>query len=80
VKFGVSSFKKEIKMSSSCIAEFVGWAVLVIFTAKTVYNLIHFAYTTFLGRLLGRGIDLKSCGPWAGIFIFNLQYFHACSY
>ncbi len=60
-------------MSCSCIAETVGWAVLVIFAAKIVYNLLHFAYTTFLGRLLGRGIDLKSCGPWAGIYlIYNI--------
>lgn len=58
-------------MSGCCIAETVGWAVLVIFAAKSVYNLIHFAYTTFLGRLLGRGIDLASCGPWAGSYMFN---------
>lgn len=50
-----------------CLAEVVGWAALVIFGAKVVYNIGHFIYTTFLGRLLGHGIDPRKCGPWAGI-------------
>lgn len=56
-----------IQMSSCCLAECVGWMALVVLAAKSVYNVGHFIYTTFLGRLLGHGIDLASCGPWAGI-------------
>jgi len=29
----------------------------------------HFAYTTFIGRWLGYGIQVKNCGPWAGNII-----------
>ncbi|XP_057374668.1 very-long-chain 3-oxoacyl-CoA reductase-like [Daphnia carinata] len=52
-------------MSGCCLAEFVGWSALAIIAANSLYNVCHFIYTTFLGRLLGHGIDLKSCGPWA---------------
>ncbi|KZS16269.1 Very-long-chain 3-oxoacyl-CoA reductase [Daphnia magna] len=52
-------------MSGCCLAECVGWAALAVFAAKSLYNVSHFIYTTFLGRLLGHGIDLASCGPWA---------------
>lgn len=53
-------------MSYSCLVEVIGWVTLVAFTARVVYNLVLFFYTIFLGRLLGHGIDLKKCGPWAG--------------
>ena len=46
--------------------ESVGLVCVVVFGGKLVYNLLHFAYTTFLGRWLGHGIDLRKCGPWAG--------------
>ena len=75
VKVVAFSQKKEseLPMSGCCFVETVGWVVFVVFAAKTIYNVIHFAYTTFLGRLLGRGIDLRSCGPWGGIpLIYNV--------
>lgn len=53
------------------LAEVVGWSTIALFLAKIVYNLGHFAYTTFLGRLLGHGVDVKQCGPWAGIHNFH---------
>ena len=53
--------------SCSCLAEVAGWVTLVALTVKSLYNLSIFIYTTFLGRLLGHGIDLRKCGPWAGM-------------
>ena len=42
---------------------------LILF--KIVYNVGHFIYTTFLGNLLGAGIQVKNCGPMAGdIYIY----------
>lgn len=34
---------------------------------KSAYNLCHFVYTTFLCRILGHGMCISKCGPWAGI-------------
>lgn len=47
--------------------ESVGLVCAIVFGCKLIYNLLHFAYTTFLGRRLGHGIDLSKCGPWAVI-------------
>ena len=44
----------------------VGLLTIFVIIGKLIYNLIHFAYTTFVGRWLGHGIDLRKCGPWAG--------------
>lgn len=66
------------------VLEVVGLVTALALTLKIVYNLGHFAYTTFLGRLLGCGIDLRKCGPWAGKFVtfenqiiaFELSYLY----
>lgn len=65
-------------VSCNCLAEVTGWVALAIFTAKVVYNISHFCYTTFLGRLLGHGIDLRKCGPWAGKFKVIIMYNKQC--
>lgn len=52
---------------NSCIAEIVGWITFVIFTAKLIYTVSLWIYSSFLGSLLGRNIKLRECGPWAGI-------------
>ena len=44
----------------------VGLLTLIVIGGKLIYNLIHFAYTTFIGRWLRHGIDPRKCGPWAG--------------
>jgi hypothetical protein len=46
--------------------EILGFVTALLLTLKTVYNLSHFVYTTFLGRLLGHGLVINKCGPWAG--------------
>ena len=48
------------------LVEIVGWITISLIGAVVVYDVSHFIYTTFLGRLLGFGIDLRKCGPWAG--------------
>lgn len=45
--------------------EILGFVTALVLTLKTVYNLSHFVYTTFLGRLLGHGLVISKCGPWA---------------
>ena len=50
----------------SQLVETVGWITIILIGAVVVYDVGHFIYTTFLGRLLGFGIDLRKCGPWAG--------------
>lgn len=52
----------------ACCMELVGLVTVAILGLKVAYNLAHFAYTTFLGRLLGHGIQLRKCGSWAGKF------------
>ena len=51
---------------SSCAVEVFGWITLTLLAVKSLYNVAHFVYTTFLGRLLGLGMDISKCGPWAG--------------
>lgn len=64
-------FLRMVNSISDCShVELVGWITLAIITASLVYNVLHFVYTTFLGSLLGCNINLKKCGPWAGIFAF----------
>jgi len=46
--------------------EIVGLLTVILVVVKSLYNLGHFVYTTFLGRLLGHGIQVRKCGPWAG--------------
>lgn len=46
--------------------EIVGFVTALVLFVKSAYNVGHFMYTTFLGRLLGFGIDVRKCGPWAG--------------
>lgn len=46
--------------------EIFGFVTALLLGFKSAYNLAHFVYTTFLGRLLGHGIELRKCGPWAG--------------
>lgn len=45
--------------------EIVGLLTVILVVVKSLYNLGHFVYTTFLGRLLGHGIQVRKCGPWA---------------
>jgi len=60
-------FLRMVNSISDCShVELVGWITLAIITASLIYNVLHFVYTTFLGSLLGRNINLKKCGPWAG--------------
>ena len=62
--------------------EIVGLITVLVVTLKSLYNVGHFVYTTFLGALLGHNIDLRKCGPWAGNlnilypFIFCLKRLH----
>jgi len=48
------------------LSEVVGWITLAAFAGKILLNLGHFVYSTFRGNLLGRSIDLKKHGKWAG--------------
>ncbi len=57
--------------------EILGFVTALVLTLKTVYNLSHFVYTTFLGRLLGHGLAISKCGPWAGIIQISFKE-HAC--
>ncbi|EFX74260.1 hypothetical protein DAPPUDRAFT_226844 [Daphnia pulex] len=45
--------------------EILGFLTALVLTLKIVYNLSHFVYTTFVGRLLGHGLVISKCGPWA---------------
>ena len=53
------------------VVEMFGWLILTLLLVKSIYNLCHFVYTTFLGQLLGHGMDLSKCGPWAGRLLFR---------
>ena len=55
--------------------EVFGWITLTLLAVKSLYNVTHFAYTTFLGRLLGFGTDIRKCGPWAGTQISSWNAF-----
>lgn len=44
----------------------LGWVVLVLVGTKTVYNICHFGYSVYLGAALGRNLDPRKYGPWAG--------------
>ena len=46
---------------------YLAWIVL-----SAVFSLV---YTCFVGKLLGRSIDVKKLGPWAGKTFSNLLYF-----
>ena len=46
--------------------EILGWLVVLFIGIKSLYNVCHFFYATWLGHLLGHSIDLRKCGPWAG--------------
>lgn len=46
--------------------ELVGLLTVVVLGLKSLWNLAQFFYTTSIGRLLGHGIELRKCGPWAG--------------
>lgn len=48
------------------LVETVGWITISLVGVVVVYDVCHFVYTTLLGRMLGLGIDLRKCGPWAG--------------
>ena len=55
--------------------ETFGWITLILIAVKLTYNGIYFVYVHFLGRLLGLGIDISKCGPWAGneLIVNHLQ-------
>ena len=49
----------------------IGWGTVIALTAKTAYNLGHFVYCLFIGPALGRQIDPRKYGPWAGNIPFR---------
>lgn len=49
-----------------CWLEILGFVTALVLILKSVYNLSHFVYVNFLGRLLGHGLNISKCGPWAG--------------
>lgn len=46
--------------------EVIGWIVLLTLSGIIVYNLAHFFYSIYLGAKLGRNINPRKYGPWAG--------------
>ena len=46
--------------------ECIGYITVTLIALKLTYNLAHFFYISFLGALLGKNIDLRQHGPWAG--------------
>ena len=46
--------------------ETIGMLTIILLGFKIAYNVGHFTYTTFVGKLLGNGIRVKNYGPWAG--------------
>ncbi len=61
-------------MADCCSMEILGWIVTIFIGAKSVYNICHFVYTTWLGHLLGHSIDLRKCGPWAGTITLEIKW------
>lgn len=53
--------------------EFIGSAILTILVGWLVYNIGHFFYSIYFASVLGRNINPRMYGPWAGKFI---HYFH----
>ena len=54
---------------ASFAVETFGWITITLLTIKSIFNLGHFVYTSFLGRWLSLGTDLRKCGPWAGTYV-----------
>lgn len=52
--------------ATMCWLEILGFVTALVLILKSVYNLSHFVYVNFLGRLLGHGLNISKCGPWAG--------------
>lgn len=53
-------------MENLYVAQIVGQLTLVTVGAKCMYDFTRFLYVNFLGRRFRRGIDVRTCGPWAG--------------
>ena len=56
----------ELRAGNMVVVHLIGWLTVTVVVVKSAYNLAHFVYTTILARLLGHGIQLGKCGPWAG--------------
>lgn len=54
--------------------EMIGSAILAILALKTVYNIGHFFYSIYFAAALGRNINPRKYGPWAGKLIFHLNF------
>lgn len=59
------------RLRMACCVHVLGWIVLTLLGAKTVYNLAHFVYTIYLAALLGRNIDPRNYGPWVSEILSN---------
>lgn len=44
----------------------LGWVIMAIFAVKTVYNISHFFYSVYFAAALGRNVNPRKYGPWAG--------------
>ena len=60
--------------------EIIGWITIVTLSCKMIYNVFNFLYLTFLTDFLGRNVNWKTHGSWAGRYdnrpqIFN-KYLH----